>query len=299
MTLTAELGEVVERIVVDDKALTASVAGRELTAESRTELRSRLRHAIYEVFHQGRAEENEEQLSLRDPALEKDFADAIPFPETTAEAVLLELREDSALVELSGVVVDVPRSVLRGTGERVELGLPPGRPALSPGFFLAQGSRGTGSEQQVLRVYVHLTDAASAVQVWREALAHLETRDICYYAKVLSVAALYPRQDALVVYLPANAEGTAGSLAERVSPLPGVGASTSPFAHRLAPGVATAWEPTQTPGARRLSFGEHRAQAVADGLLEHAAEPGTRLADKIALACERAGFDPLAPGGAH
>ncbi|WP_086820178.1 T3SS effector HopA1 family protein [Allokutzneria sp. NRRL B-24872] len=296
MSLTAELAEVVERIVVDDEALTASVAGRELTADSRAELRSRLRHVIYEVFHQGRAEENEEQLSLRDRGLEKDFAEAIPFPETTETGFVLERREDSALVRLNGVAVSVPLSALRGTGE---LGLPPGRPALSPGFFLAQGSRGTGSEQQVLRVYVHLTDPVSAVDVWREALAHLETRDICYYAKILSVAALYPRQDALVVYLPANAGETAESLAERLSPLAGVGASTSPFTRRLAPGIATAWEPPQPGEGRRLSFGEHRAQAVADGLLEHAADPGTRVAEQVARACTRAGFDPLTPWGEH
>ncbi|GAA4012970.1 hypothetical protein GCM10022247_39480 [Allokutzneria multivorans] len=296
MSLTPELAEIVGRIVVDDKALTASVAGRELTADSRAELRSRLRHVIYEVFHQGREEGDDEQLSLRDPVLEKDFAEAIPFRETTETGFVLERREDSALVRLNGVAVSVPLSALRGTGE---LGLPPGRPALSPGFFLAQGSRGTGVEQQVLRVYVHLSDPVSAVDVWREALAHLETRDIHYYAKILSVAALYPRQDALVVYLPAHARAAAESLADKVSPLPGVGASTSPFTRRLAPGVATAWEPPQPGEGRRLSFGEHRAQAVADGVLEHAAEPGTRVADQVASACARAGFDPLAPWGGH
>ncbi|MCP3802648.1 T3SS effector HopA1 family protein [Allokutzneria sp. A3M-2-11 16] len=292
--LAPELAAVLDKISVDHDALTASVAGRSVTADSRAELRSRLRHAIYEVFHQGRPPEDDDTpVSLRDSALERDFAEAIPYQETLDEAVVLKLSEESALVELTGIAVRVPRSVLRGTGKRVALGLPPGRPALSPGFFLAYGSRGTGPEPQVLRVYGHLKDPLSAVDVWRVALGHLETRNLHYYAKVLSVPALYPRHDALVVYLPGNAWGSAESLAERLRAHPGLGESTSPFTQQLAPGVAAAWEQPRPAEGRRLSFGEHRAQAVADGLLSL----GSSTADQVALACWQAGFDPLTPCG--
>ncbi|HWM38613.1 MAG TPA: T3SS effector HopA1 family protein, partial [Streptomyces sp.] len=84
---------------------------------------------------------------------------------------------------------------------------------------------------------------------------------------------------------------------EKVSGVPGLVPSVSPFARELAPGVCTGWEPEDPrPGQAGLSFGQHRALALAEGLLAVRGRPaGAERHASVAEALTAAGIDPLEP----
>ncbi|MGY0056089.1 T3SS effector HopA1 family protein [Streptomyces sp. LZ34] len=200
-----------------------------------------------------------------------------------------------------------PRSGRRGrhdAGARVVAELPAVRPALSPGFLLVDGVDGrpaAGADRELLRVYVHLRYPDAAPRVWGALLTQLAARSVPYRAKVLSRPWAYPRRDAIVVYLDADRADVVFPLAAAVRRLPGIGADTSVFARRLLPGVAVAWEPRDArPGWRGQSFGQHRAAAVAEGVVRHAADPErTALAREIADSLHSAAADPAEPARNH
>jgi hypothetical protein len=170
------------------------------------------------------------------------------------------------------------------------------RPALSPGFFLCDGSAGTVlGAGPILRLYTHLADPSFTPAAWSAALTALEEREVPYRAKAFSNPAGYPRRDALVIYLEEAGWPALPSLIETISALPGLVDDTSAFARRVGPGLAIAWDPADDrTGMRRLSFGEHRARVIAQGLIASAAE-GTPRAAAVHAALETAGIDPVAP----
>lgn len=284
---------------VQPDQLAASVGTRELQAESPRQLRRLLSNALYEVLHTG-AEQTEGPLPfrLRDRSFERTLADAVPHRETSVRARVLAVGEGDGsaepryLVALDGVRVWVPFDQIglagvAAVGEIVTVANTPCRPALSPGFFLVQGSRSERSGEP-LRVYVHLPDWRETAAIWGRVLEHLEQARAAYRAKVLSAEDLYPRRDALVVYLDPEWLYIAHELADLLRGMPGVGAETSLFTHRLGPGVAAAWEPRDDrPGMTGLSFGQHRASAVAEALVDTAdgsAPLATVLRAKLAAA---------------
>lgn len=293
--LRAELG----RVVVDLAGCTAVVADREVVADDPATLEHKLAAELYAVLHAGLGTS---RGSARNRVLERALADAVPHRTTPVSGVLLGERPDDLLVEWDGVRVWVPRRIAVDVppqvGGEVHLAVPPVRPALSPGFQFVGGSRAADFNGPLLRVYVHLTDAACAVRVWRAVLQRLEEEEAGYQAKILSRSEDYPRRDALVVYLPCAPDPAAPgaeAVADAVAALGGVGESTSVFAQRLAPGVARAWEPVdQRLGMTGLSFGQHRAKVVAAALLD-SARTGAPAADVVAKAFVEARVDPLDP----
>ena len=327
--MTARLLTALDPVTVGADGTHATVGARELTADDPRELRRLLADALYEALHAGHAPGGGElPFRIRDFVLEQTLAGAVPHRRTPVRAPALpEERDDGILVELDGVRVTVPpdRVLDAHPDGTLTVAVAACRPALSPGFFLVDGSRraGPGSAARggaarggaarggaaqadaaqgraaVLRVYVHLRDARAATAVWARALRHLEDQEAVYRAKVLSAEALYPRRDALVVYLPdgaePGAEETARSLAWALRGMPGLLPDTSLFAERLAPGVATAWEPHDPrPGMRGLSFGQHRATAAAGALAARARGEGP-LGELLAQAFREARIDPGRP----
>ncbi|MDX3228062.1 T3SS effector HopA1 family protein [Streptomyces sp. ME19-01-6] len=196
-----------------------------------------------------------------------------------------------------GAVADV-------AGARVVVELPAVRPTLSPGFLLVDGVDGRPADRadrELLRIYVHLRYPDAAPRVWGALLAELGARSVPYRAKVLSRPCAYPRRDAIVVYLDADRADVVFPLAAAVRRLPGIGADTSVFARRLLPGIALAWEPRDPrPGWRGQSFGQHRAAAVAEGVVRHMADrERTDLAREIAASLHSAAADPAEPARNH
>src|SRR5690606_28361745 len=118
------------------------------------------------------------------------------------------------------------------------------RPALSPGFFLCDGSAGTVlGAGPILRLYVHLADPAFTPPAWAAALAALEDAGVPYRAKAFSNPAGYPRRDAMVFYLEEQGWPALEALVAAVSAYPGRVDDTSRFARRVGPGLAVAWDP--------------------------------------------------------
>ncbi|MFB7177537.1 T3SS effector HopA1 family protein [Streptomyces sp. NPDC056257] len=291
--------------IADDR-LSATVAGRELTADSPGELKTLLGTALYETLHSGQ-DESASKLPriLRDTDFERRLGEAVPHRSVTAEAVVLPQPPGTpagaadVLVLRDGIRTWVPRRTVNvadpAPGTRVELGVPAARPALSPGFFVVTSPVNRGAPAELLRVYLNLTDSQAAPQAWQAVLTRLNELEIAYQAKVLSCLPLYPRRDALVVYLQPDAWHAVPVLAELAPSLPGLGSETSHFVHRVAPGVGVAFEPADhRPAMRGLSFGQHRAGAAAEALLDRARH-GTPLAEALTARFTQAGIDPHRP----
>ncbi|WP_328872383.1 T3SS effector HopA1 family protein [Streptomyces sp. NBC_00287] len=317
MTTTAgliapEVFAALEQIEVTPGGLTALVGEEKLAAESPGDLVRQLGSTLYQTLHAAMPEQTKaRKRSLRDPEFEERFAAAMPHRGSLVRAELVDARvrpgdgvvPDTVIADVDGIRVRVPTTAVveqppGGAEGPAVLRLPAARPALSPGFFLADSSRGRSRGPQVLRVYLHLTDAESAPDVWGAVLTRLEGLGVRYRAKVTSGTRLFPRRDGLVVYLGPDAWYAVDQLVASVEGLPGLGTETSPFVRRLADGVGAAWEPDDPrPGKRGLSFGEHRCQAVAEalvGLAVRADGEGSREA-AVAEAFFNAGVDPLMP----
>ncbi len=260
---------VLAAVRVDAGLRRAYVAGRELRAENGRELRVRLVSALYETFHAGHRSAEAPSGPARDRAFEAELKAAVPHSTTPAAAVESGTR---GVVVAEGVRVR-PAAAPRA-GEPVRL--PAHRPGLSPGYFLADGSRGRGGRGPALRVYVHTGDPDEALRTWGKVVRALEEAAVPYRAKVLSSRRLFPRRDGLVVYLGPAAWHAAPAVVAAAAPPSRPSARhprTSAFARTVAPGVALAWEPEDArPGHRGMSFGQHRSAAVADAAIAHARE---------------------------
>ncbi|MFK0224070.1 T3SS effector HopA1 family protein [Streptomyces vinaceus] len=287
---------------------TATVGDRTLAESSGSALRGPLVKALYDVLHAGRGEISQRSRSLRNPEFEKRLLAATPHSGTSAFAQLVGPVSgpgdgaDEAVVEYSGVRVRVPTGSIRSTGtllpgDTVSVEMPAARPALSPGFFLADGSHGRPGRTALLRLYVHVSDSDSAPGAWNSALSRLESEGVRYRAKILSSPQLFPRTDSLVIYLGPDAWQITTGLVGTLELLPGVRPTTSVFARCLAPGVAMAWEPADGRlGRAHLSYGQHRSAALADALIRHATGKNSSTLDQLVhQSLFDAGIDPKSP----
>ncbi|MFD7825885.1 T3SS effector HopA1 family protein [Kitasatospora sp. NPDC059803] len=311
-----------------------TVDGHRISADSPRGLRFALGTALYEQWHAGLDRSRLDRsrtgtrLPRRDVEFERQLISATPHADTLAPARLRAAVPTEAeagaepgtgtgtggaatefTVELGGVTVRVPAAAVRSDGPRpadtsVTVELPAVRPALSPGFLLVDGPHGGPHEGELVRrLYLHVEDPTAAPALWAALLRESAARSLRYRAKVLSRPWSYPRRDAVVLYLPRSHAGELTALAAALRDLPGLGAQTSVFAHPLGPGIATADEPGDTrAGWRGRSFGQHRAAAVAEGVLRHAAAPdgpagsgGPALAASVARSLRDAATDPTDP----
>lgn len=306
-TLHPRLSEALHAVEVDQERRTAHVHGVLVEADSSGALRHALANKLYEVLHAGLDWGNGPRpRTLRDAAFERLLTAAVPHQETAlripAESVTSSTDPGQRIVSIDEVRTLVPLDALSFAGvnsEAVTLRYPATRPALSAGFFLVDGSAGRLTGSSVVRCYVNVEDAESAPGIWARVLQVLEDRSVRYRAKVSSSPMLYPRRDAIVVYLDA-ADIAAVDLAAITTGLPGLGRSTSVFVRELALGLGIAAEPSDPrPGMDRMSFGQHRSYALADGVLAYAQAPGSTdtpdVETAVSHALIRANVRPNAP----
>lgn len=302
--MSAALADLVGLVTIGADLCSAAVAGEILAADDPQALRRELPHLVYEVLHAGRrSRPGSLPFNLRDPDLERRLAAATPHATTTVAARYLDGHErgPDMLVERDGVRVWVPAAAVRrarpgDTATTVAtMTVAAARPALSPGFFLVESSVPARRSGPTLRLYLHLTDPTAAPAAWARVLGHLEDGRLPYRAKVLSAPALYPRRDALVVYLPPGSWTAVDGLAALSADLPGLGADTSTFARRLRPGVASAWEPADPrEHTHGQSFGQHRAGVLGHALFD-AVRDGADPCAALLTACREANVDPADP----
>ncbi|GAA2816781.1 T3SS effector HopA1 family protein [Crossiella cryophila] len=290
-------------IRIDAEEHFAVLGARELHADTGKDLARALALACYEVLHVGWALPHAgSPRSRRDRGFEQRLAAAVPHRETPVSVTFLDLdpATERVLVRRDGVRVWLPANVIGADFEHIPdsplvLRCDPARPAVSPGFFLVDGSRPPVTSGPLLRVYLHLRSAESTPEIWSIVLNTLHAGDIAYRAKVISDQAAFPRRDGLVVYLGEGDWQAADLIATAVRGHPGLGADVSMFASALGAGVATAWEPVDThPGMRGLSFGQHRAHVLATALLA-AAQDGESPESAVCQAFRQARIDPRDP----
>lgn len=292
--------DLLRQVSVDPGLDGAAVADETLDAEDVTALRRELPTLVYEVLHAGhRQRPGTLPFRIRDVAFERSLAAAVPHTQLRAPVVPVPLPPGATpypghvLVERDGVRVWTPEPDVRPDADgQVRTTVPAARPGLSPGFFLIDSSAPRTLGGPVLRVYVHVTDAAAAPPVWATVVDHLERAGASYRAKVLSARSLYPRRDAVVLYLPATSWHLTDDLVDVLAGADGLGSPTSALARRLGPGLASAWEPEDPRDhAGGLSFGQHRASVLAHALID-AARAGTDPRATVVEAFLDAGIDP-------
>jgi hypothetical protein len=156
-----------------------------------------------------------------------------------------------------------------------------------PGYYVVLGDAdqgdNIGSSVAVARFYWHLT--ASAAPVWiSELTRRFNTAGIAFHAKVLSDPAAYLRADAGVLYVARK------DLASAMDLLPGLHRTVSSllrhttpmFTKRLARGLAAADDPGDGG-----SFGQHRCQLIADGLMRAFTQDSTASSEVSAAIATR------------
>lgn len=314
--LSGRLAAVLSEVRVEPGCRSATVWGRTVTADSPRALTGQLATALYSVVHVGRpaTEPAPDRNTSEARDLEPGLARGVPHRHTRHRGALLGEREDgSVVVGLSGVRVRVPRdrvTVLRepaagapqGQDDDAEVTVAAARPSLSPGFFLVDGSLPLTPHEAILRVYVHVETAEAALDAWARILRRLEGLGVPYRAKAASFAHALPRRDGVVIYLGSGDRHVLPDLAKALEGAD-LGADASPFTRPLAPGVAVAWEPDgPRPGMRNTSFGEHRARALAAGVVRYVTDrttdpdgPRAQWPAVVRQALLDAGVDPLDP----
>jgi hypothetical protein len=157
-----------------------------------------------------------------------------------------------------------------------------------PGYYMVLGNADQGSEDvghpvAIVRFYWHLTAEASALWI-TELTRRFNSAGVAFRAKVLSDPNAYIRADAAVLYVAhtdlASVMALLPDLHTAVSPQ--LRPSTPMFTKRLVRGLATA----EDPGDGR-SFGQHRCQLVAEGLVRAFEAGSTAFADSLAAVVAR------------
>ncbi|WP_299954164.1 T3SS effector HopA1 family protein [uncultured Modestobacter sp.] len=305
--LSPALARALDEVHVAPGGRSAVVHGDVIEADSPRALRATLSSTLYRRLHMGQPPAAalgagaDRPRSSRDAPFERALSAAVPHRHTVVRGRVLAEVDGGAVVALPDAVVQVPASALSAPGvpgDVVEVRVPAARPGLSPGFLLVQstGPARPPGDDGLQRVYVHVPEADRAASVWAEVLSVLAGHGGGHRSKVASSPQAYPRQDAIVVYSGSAAE-IAGLLVRRLAGHPGTGASTSPFAEAVGPGVAVASEPADDRAGRRgLSFGEHRCGLVADALVACAMGAGRwDVHGAVAAALVAGRVDPLRP----
>jgi hypothetical protein len=185
------------------------------------------------------------------------------------------------------------RGASRAAGAAVEVRLPAEAFGLSPGFYLASGTRELAHDdpRRVVRLFWNLTPEAAAPFV-AAATGGLNGAGIAFKLKVLDHPSAFDRCDAGVVYLHDGDLDAALTilmdvherLAERLKPA--VPALTKP----LARGLGFACDP-----GRDESFGEHRCRLVAEGIVRAYETGDESPLDAARARLTEGGVDPERP----
>jgi HopA1 effector protein family len=137
-----------------------------------------------------------------------------------------------------------------------------------PGYYMMlgdadQGRDDIGSSAPIVRFYWHLTAAAAPIWV-RELTRRFNGAGVAFHAKALCDPNSYLRADAGVLYISREDLSKAMDLLPGLydAVMPGLRRTTPMFTRQLAGGLAVA----EDPGDGR-SFGQHRCQLVAEGIV--------------------------------
>lgn len=268
--LASAIADRLSDIRIDRDRVSVTVDGVEFDAETLRDLRQLVSGHLYSAWHIRREATDDDSDPHRDRAFESVLSDHTPHDHTVAVVTVVDDADPAgSVVVLDGVRVRLPQG-LPIDGDSVVI--PSTRPALSPGFWLADSSVGRLLRAgRIRRFYLAIDSRDDAPLVWQRTLTALEDAGVRYRAKVGSTHRTYPRSDSMVVYVDDDAhtgKQVASLLTDLVADGLPVGSASSLFTDSIAPGIGTAEEPRDTrAGMSRMSFGEHRCFALATGIL--------------------------------
>jgi HopA1 effector protein family len=207
-------------------------------------------------------------------------------------------------VRRRGLTLTVERRDLRPSsaapGAACEVRLPKALPYAHRGWYLALGDAGPCRADlgPVTRLYFTVADAETALALTRDLTELLNGCGVPFQVKVMNDPLRFRRRDGFVLYLQADAWQALRPQLESLHAAhrAGLRDDVPGFALRLAPGWSLAEEPLEANGS--LSFGQHRAMLVAEGLHrafdQNEPSPEGRLAS-IARRFGEAGLDVERP----
>ncbi|HYO48867.1 MAG TPA: lanthionine synthetase LanC family protein [Chloroflexia bacterium] len=166
-------------------------------------------------------------------------------------------------------------------GMAMNLHLPPGLIAISPGYYMALGNnRLRGEDAESLVRFYWSIDPEGAASLMRAMTASLNDAGYPFRFKVLNDPVRFTRYDAAILYISKSHYGQVASLLGSIygAVAPHMREGTPALTKRLAAGLGVA----EDPGSGE-SFGLHRCNLLAEGLV-HAYERGLRsLPDRLAV----------------
>jgi hypothetical protein len=190
---------------------------------------------------------------------------------------------DSLLVRRDGIAMRVAAGEWKlGAAPRyVCVEFPSGSSTLSPGFYFVKGGKPSNG-QKTVRVYWNV-GPTQAAEWLEEITSEMRDRSISYSCKVLADPAAYNRCDSAVLYLGREdyllAVPVLQKLHQKVRE--GLRPETPVFTCPIAPGLAVAEQPDTN-----LSFGQHRCQLLAEGLVSAEAAGRRSSAQRLAHIAE-------------
>ncbi|MCG5218422.1 T3SS effector HopA1 family protein [Streptosporangium soli] len=183
-----------------------------------------------------------------------------------------EKQGDHYLVTRDGLTLRAQAEELYGPpveGGTVALRLPPGRPYLLLGWYTIFGDHGgpDGEDGGLIRLYLTLADSGAAPELVGSITSALNDLEVPFQLKVVNHPEAFKRRDAFVIYISAGAWERHRAVLEEIhrGQADRFRDDHPCFALRLAPGFSFAQEPEIEGG--RTSFGLHRCQLVAEGLV--------------------------------
>lgn len=298
VALDPQIDPIIREVSVAPDGLSARFLGADLEGTTHGGLAMQIAGLIYRRFHAGMVPDTDEPSNIllrEDVDLEGRILAATARTERFESLRVIENLPQfgGAILVLQGIRVFVPNDrIVSRTGTLARTQLNSTATRLSLGFLFYTSRMGGGHSHRPLRLYRKCVHSDEAVAVWSRLTEWAEEHAIRVRAKVLSRSSDFPRNDALVVYLPSESwhhHRTIAALMENDDPW----AATSPLTRRVASGVSLAWEPDDpSPQSRGMSFGEHRSQLIATGIVAGAGDLN-RARSAVRLGLLVANVDPL------
>jgi hypothetical protein len=205
-----------------------------------------------------------------------------------ADGTLVARRQRDGLLVWARPEEFRPANGVTGVGSAGRVRVPKELREMLPGYYAAFGdadrSADVGSRPvDLVRFYWHLT--SDVARDWiRELTTRFNAAAVPFQVKVLNDPAAYLRADAAVLYVERK------DLAPTMALLPalhrvtrdGLRTTTPMLTKRLAPGLSAA----DDPGDGR-SFGQHRCQLIAEGLIRAAGSPASRFETRLKAVVDR------------
>lgn len=270
----------------------------------RSYLRLQLRNVIYDLYFCGRQLTDQPAATdLRNSVqagVDVEFFEQLSAANTgqgyfDAGWIVTQIDETTALVQRNGLILRLerdrhlsPSQRHPAVGDAVAVWMPPHR--MDASFYTVLGDRGPISpDAPAVQVYFNLSPAG-AIALMRVLIPALNQAKLPFSLGLLHDPADYGRRDAAILRLCQVDWAAAAPMLRQAYPVvrSHLQRAVPLFTKVLAPGVGLAEEPMEEACNEAIEFGLHRAQLVADGLLD-SADPTARLA-AIARQFQQAGL---------